>query len=366
MRLDFFPSRTLNLYLARLFVVRIFAVLVMLVLVIQTLDLLGNSGAILSYPGNGDAELWQYVVLRLPAHASRFLAYSVLLATIVTLVTLNQNSEVISMKAAGLSAHQILAPLILTAAAVSAGSFIFNETVVTHSVASLREWRSVEYGPVPEESGVRNNVYFAVGTDIFTAQTMSGSGDATVMTGVTYYRRDDSGRIIDQVRAPGATYASPGWQLDEPRRFDAETVSAEVLDQPLVVATELTPDQVAISRVDGEAENIFELSRSIDLLERNGLQTEKLRGMWWHKFSGPLSAVLMPLLGAVAGFGLARSGHLFLRAVIGISLGFAYFVVDNTALAMGNFGGYPPILAAWAPFFLFALVGETVLIRTEE
>ena len=74
----------------------------------------------------------------------------------------------------------------------------------------------------------------------------------------------------------------------------------------------------------------------------------------------------MPLLGAVAAFGLARSGQLLIRAVIGMSLGFAYFVVDNAALAMGNFGGYPPFVAAWAPFLLFLLIGETVLVRTEE
>jgi lipopolysaccharide export system permease protein len=74
----------------------------------------------------------------------------------------------------------------------------------------------------------------------------------------------------------------------------------------------------------------------------------------------------MPLLGSVAAFGLARSGHLFVRAVIGMSLGFAYFVADNFALAMGNIGAYPPLLAAWAPFLLFLLLGEAVLIRTEE
>ena len=74
----------------------------------------------------------------------------------------------------------------------------------------------------------------------------------------------------------------------------------------------------------------------------------------------------MPLLGAVAAFGIARSGKLFIRAVIGMGLGFAYFVADNFALAMGDLGAYPPLLAAWAPFFLFLLIGETVLIRTEE
>ena len=91
-----------------------------------------------------------------------------------------------------------------------------------------------------------------------------------------------------------------------------------------------------------------------------------MRAKWWHRISGPLAALLMPLLGSIAAFGLARSGQLFVRAIIGMALGFAYFVVDNAALAMGSFGGYPPFLAAWAPFFLFFFVGETVLIRTEE
>jgi lipopolysaccharide export system permease protein len=29
-------------------------------------------------------------------------------------------------------------------------------------------------------------------------------------------------------------------------------------------------------------------------------------------------------------------------------------------------GAYPPLVAAWAPFILFFLIGETVLIRSEE
>ena len=97
-----------------------------------------------------------------------------------------------------------------------------------------------------------------------------------------------------------------------------------------------------------------------------GRPTGALEAGLWHKISGPLSVLLMPLLAGVAAFGLARSGQLFLRVVLGMALGFAYFVADNFALAMGNFGAYPPALAAWAPFLLFLLIGEAVLIRTEE
>ena len=64
--LKFFPSRQLAFYMVRLFLTRSLAVLVALVLILMTLDLLGESGKILAVPGNGDAELWHYVALRMP------------------------------------------------------------------------------------------------------------------------------------------------------------------------------------------------------------------------------------------------------------------------------------------------------------
>ncbi|MET1757100.1 LPS export ABC transporter permease LptG [Novosphingobium sp. RD2P27] len=365
MHFEFFPSRTLTIYLARLFITRIVAVLFMLVLVLQMLDLLGESGKILAYPGNGQAQLLTYVSLRIPQLIARFLPYSVLLATIITLATLNQNSEVISMKAAGLSAHQILAPLIAAALAIAGVSFLFNERVVTRATSALNAWSAVDYGAIPRSAGGRTNVYLAEGRDILLAGAVSGTGTAMVMEQVTYYRRDEDGMIVEQLRAPYATYAHPGWRLEEPTRFDAQAVTS---NQPAsaIVAQGISPERVAISGVDADAQGLLELSASIDALKVAGRRTSELEAAWWHKISGPLSAALMPLLGAVAAFGLARSGQLLIRAVIGMALGFAYFVLDNAALAVGNFGGYPPFIAAWAPFLLFALIGETVLVRTEE
>jgi lipopolysaccharide export system permease protein len=365
MQLDFFPSRTLTLYLARLFITRVIGVLLMLVVVLQMLDLLSESGKILEYAGNGEAQLWTYVMLRAPQLIARFLPYSVLLATIITLVTLNQNSEVISMKAAGLSAHQVLAPLFLTALMVAAVSFAFNERIVTRATATLKAWQNADYGPVPRDSGVRSNVYLRDGPNILMAATVTGSGPQAVMTGVSWYRRDADGMVVEQIRSPRATFAAPGWRLESPVRFDVSSTETQRLPT-LVIAKGLDPAQIAISSVDADAQSLFALSHSIRELRAAGRRTSELEGKWWHKISGPLSSVLMPLLGAVAAFGLARSGQVLIRAIIGMALGFAYFVIDNAALAMGNFGGYPPLVAAWAPFLLFALVGETVLIRTEE
>jgi len=362
---NMFPSPTLSRYLARLFVTRIFGVLFLLVIVLQMLDLLSESGKILAWPGNGEPELWHYVTLRIPQLIARFLPYSVLLATLFTFWPLNHNSEVIAMRAAGLSAHQILAPLLLTAAVVSVVSFGFNERVVTRASATLKAWEAAKYGPVPTDSSVRANIYLPDGPNILAAGSMTGAGKDVTMTDVTWYRRDAGGMVLEQVRSPAARYAAPGWLLTDPVRFDVAATAQTKLPS-MVVAQAVTPTQVVLAKVDPDRESLFQLRQSIDTLKASGRRISELEGKWWHKISGPLSALLMPLLGSVAAFGLARSGHLLVRAVAGMALGFAYFVVDNAALAMGNFGGYPPLIAAWAPFLLFALLGETVLVRTEE
>ncbi|WP_295524920.1 LPS export ABC transporter permease LptG [Novosphingobium sp. Chol11] len=366
MGFDVFPSRVVTWYIGKMFAVRILAVLVLLVLVLQALDLLSESGKILAPPGNGQAELLTYASMRIPQLISRFLPYSVLLATIVTLMTLNQNSEVISLKAAGMSAVQILAPLFLVSFVVSLATLGFNERFVTRSTATLKAWQAAEYGLLPSAGIVKTNLWLQDGANIMFASAVEGQGDQTRLIGVTWYRRNPSGMVSDIVRSPLATFARPGWRFADPVSFEVQSARIERSATPRIYATGVAPSQVLIRKADPEAESLPALSRSIAAMQEAGSRTSELEGKWWHKLSGPLSALLMPLLGAVAGFGLARSGQLFIRAVIGMALGFAYFVVDNAALAVGSFGGYPPFLSAWGPFFLFLLIGTTVLLRTEE
>ena len=364
MQLDFFPSRTLTLYLAKLFVVRILAVLVMLVLVLMMLDLLGESGKILAVPGNGEAELWRYVGLRVPLLIARFLPFSVLLGTLIVFVGLNQHSEVVAMKAAGVSAHQMLAPLVLASIGIAIAAFAFNETVVVKSARVVNAWSENDYRPIPPESGFSSNVWVLRGGDLIRARHVGGRGPTFHADGVTIYQRRGGAlqRVIDADRA---VPQGDLWRLDNVRIYDSQ-MNATTKTPQMTGLAGLTPDQLLLAKVDPDDTSFFDLRERIREMEAAGKPTAEARAGLWHKISGPLSIVLMPLLAAVAAFGLARSGQVLLRATIGMALGFAYFVADNFSLAMGNVGAYPPLLAAWAPFVLFLLVGETVLIRSEE
>lgn len=364
MQLQFFPSKPTAFYMGKMFIIRTIAVLAMLVVVLQALDLLGESGKILAIDGNSESDLWVYIGLRAPEIIARFLPFSVLLGTIITLATLNQNSEIIAMKAAGLSAHQILAPLVLASAFIALISFLFNDNIVAPGSAKLKIWQDAEYSTIPPDDGTQSNIWVKEGNDIIRVESVSGAGDATKLEGIILYIRQESG-LKTIIKSDEANYNGDGWLLSKADSFNVLTASNEGISD-LIIGRGIEPSRFQLSKVDGNGLSFSQLDAAIRDLKLSGRRTSDLEAILWHKISGPLSAILMPLLGAVAAFGLARSGALFFRAVLGMALGFAYFVGDNFALAMGNLGAYPPLVAAWAPLLLFFLIGETVLVKTEE
>jgi lipopolysaccharide export system permease protein len=363
--LSFFPSRRLAFYMVRLFLTRSIAVLFALVLILMTLDLLGESGKILAVPGNGDADLWRYVGLRIPLLISRFLPFSVLLGALIAFVGLNQHSEVVAMKAAGLSAHQILAPLVVASIGIAAALFAFNEMVVVKSARVVTAWSDNDYKPVPPDSGVLSNVWLLDGEDLVRAGLVVGRPPKLHAERVSIY--DRGGGILQRViQADRATPLPDNrWLLSNVRVYDA-TMNMVRRSPDLAAMDGITPSQLTLAKVNPDQLDYWTLKQRVAELEAAGRPADEAKAGLAHKISGPLSTVLMPLLAAVAAFGLARSGHVMVRAAGGMALGFAYFVADNFSLAMGNAGAYPPLIAAWAPFLLFLLIGETVLVRTEE
>ena len=364
--LSFFPSRRLAFYMTRLFITRTLAVLVALVLVLMTLDLLGESGNILAVPGNGDAELWRYVGLRIPLLISRFLPFAVLLGTLIAFVGLNQHSEIVAMKAAGLSAHQILAPIVVASIFVAGALFAFNEGVVVNSARVVTAWSDNDYKPIPPASGVVSNVWLLKNEDYVEARIVSGRAPRLTAQDVSIYDRSGIAlqRVITAKRAVPRS-GTNSWLLQDVRIYDASMNLVRRVPQ-MVGLEGITPEQLTLAKVDPTELPYWTLKRRIAELEAAGRPADEARAGLAHKISGPLSTLLMPILAAVAAFGLARSGQVLLRACLGMALGFAYFVADNFSLAMGNAGAYPPRVAAWAPFLLFLLIGETVLVQTEE
>jgi lipopolysaccharide export system permease protein len=211
-----------------------------------------------------------------------------------------------------------------------------------------------------------SNVWVLNGDDLVRAGLVVGHAPGLRVQNLQIY--DRGGGILQRtILASRATPrpATNDWLLQDVRIYDANM--NVVARRPAMAALAgVTPSQLTLARVEPTELDYWTLKQRIAELEAAGRPADEARAGLAHKISSPLSTLLMPLLAAVAAFGLARSGQVLLRAALGMALGFAYFVADNFSLAMGNAGAYPPMIAAWAPFLLFLLIGETVLVRTEE
>ena len=247
--LGFFPSRRLALYMVRLFLTRSLAVLFALILVLMTLDLLGEAGKILAVPGNGDSALWHYVALRIPLLISRFLPFSVLLGTLIAFVALNQNSEVVAMKAAGLSAHQILAPLIVASIGIAGLLFAFNEGVVVNSARVVDAWSDNDYKPIPPVSGVISNVWLLQGDDLIRVGFSTGREAGMRLHNLSIYDRG-AGVLQRVINARTAVPDGRGsWLLRDVQLYDA-TQSVVRHSAQMTAMAGVTPAQLTLAKVD--------------------------------------------------------------------------------------------------------------------
>ena len=277
--LNFFPSRQLALYMARLFLTRSLAVLVALVLVLMTLDLLGESGKILAVPGNGEAELWRYVSLRVPLLVSRFLPFSVLLGTLIAFAGLNQHSEVVAMKAAGMSAHQILAPMIVASLGVAAHRLRLQRDRGGQAPrARSMPGPTPTIEPIPPDSGILTNVWVRDGDDLVHAGMVAGRGADDAARGRHDLRaRGRRARAGDRRRA-GAASGRGGWRLARRPHLRRAHEHGRARRPTIDALDGVEPTRFTLAKVDPDERRIS--SRSSEAIadsRRAGRPTEDAR-----------------------------------------------------------------------------------------
>lgn len=352
-------------YVGRMFLVRFAGLLVFFVLILQMLDLLNRSDDLLAPAGAGMDSVWRYISLRAPQIISQFTPFAALLGVVLTLAGLSHTSEIIIMRAAGLSVNRVLAPLGLVCAGIAAAHFLFAEIVTVKASEQLDYWEANDFAVnLPPESETRTNIRISYDNEFIAADSAMRAGDAVVLSGVSIYGRDGDGLISTVIKARSARHEADGWRLYGVRNLDPFTL--ESLETPEAIWTNrLNPELLFAMTLEPDQTPLPELAAKIEQLNRENADTRGPMTSLLSRFSKPMATLVMPLLGAIAGFGVHRQGVLLVRAVTGAALGFTYFVSENLMLALGSLGVVPAIMGAFFPLALFMVVGFTIVLSME-
>ncbi len=353
-------------YIGRQYLIRFIGFLAFFVVILQMLDLLNNSDAILAPQGAGASSVATYIALRAPQILSQFAPFAALLGIVVTLAVLNHTSEITIMRAAGMSVHRVLFPLGVVCFFVALGHFLFHETVVVDTTEKLAYWEANDYAiDLPPDEGTRTDVRLDFGNEFIRAQSAARIGDSVVrLTDVVINEMDADGLVTAIVEAKIALFSGGAWRLFDVTDYDVASLRT-VFSDNRAWETRLDPELVFALSVQPDRTPLPELQRKIAQLKADDEDARAATTTMMSRFSKPLSTLVMPLLGAIAGFGVARQGAQLTRAIAGAGLGFGYFVIENMSLALGKLGVIPAFFGAFFPFALFLVVGFTILLTME-
>jgi LPS export ABC transporter permease LptG/LPS export ABC transporter permease LptF len=366
-----FP-RILDEYVVREFIGMFFLVLsgfVLLMLVFTFFDLVGdilrNHIPLIT--------VGAYLINLTPYMLYQIAPLAVLIATLVTFGVLNRNSEIIAMKATGISLYRLVIPIVTISAILSVALFLFDQYYLPQANRRQEALRNTIKGKPPqtvahpEHNWIFGQPHPGEPGRIFYYQFFDP--DRKEFANLSVFEFDPSTFSLTRRIFAARVYADAdsgtwrfqnGWVRD---MQGAETVAFRPFSQTTFSEIHEEPGYFTKENKQSQEMNFGQLDDYIRDLRQSGLDTMRLRVQLWHKLAYPLIAVVMAILAIPFALSMGRRGSLTAIAVaIGVAL--TYFVVNGTFEAMGNVNYLPAALAAWSSDILFALVGGYLLLRT--
>ncbi len=314
-----------------------------------------------------------YLAYLTPSMLYMIAPLAVLIAVLVTFGVLNRNSEIIAMKATGISLYRLVIPIVSISAILALSLFLFDEFYLPQANRRQEALRGTIKGRPPqtflhpEQKWIFGQQQAGAPGRIFYYQFFDPDRNEFANLSVFEFdphtfalsRRIFAGRVFWDATTNSWRFQN-GWERKlsganqtEYREF-INTTFAEIREEPGYFKKESLQSQEM---------NFGQLNRYIRDLRQSGFDTMRLRVALWHKLAYPLVAIVMAVLAIPFALTMGRRGSLTGIAIaIGVAL--TYFVVDNLFGALGNVNYLPAPLAAWSSDFLFGLVGGYLLLRT--
>lgn len=297
---------------------------------------------------------------------------AVLIAVLVTFGVLNRNSEIVAMKATGISLYRLVVPVVSISAILAIALFLFDDYYLPAANRRQESLRSTIKGRPPqtflhpEEKWMFGQSGQGEPAHIFYYQFFDRDDDAFANLSVFEFnpstfalsRRIYASRVIWDEKTESWRFLN-GWV----RNIDGN--NSEYIEFKNTTFSEIREDPGYFKKENLQSQemNFQQLGAYIRDLRQSGFDTMRLRVALWHKLAYPLIAVIMAVMAIPFALSMGRRGSLTGIAVA-ISVALAYWVVDGLFGAMGNVNYLPAVLAAWSPDVLFGLTGGYLLLRT--
>ena len=290
---------------------------------------------------------------------------AVLMGALVTIGALTKNTELVVMKACGISLYRAAAPLLILALIGSAILLGLEEGVLAASNRRADAINNTIRGRLQTTTGLNRRWVTSINGNVY--QYLYFEPGRNRLNGLSIYEfGSDPSRLVRRKYFSNATFVGDreakgqvtwqggkGWERDfGKRRFSAFTAHPVVMEGPGYFASEVPDAQYMSYR---------QLSEYVTSLEAGGFNVVPYVVALHRKLAFPFVTLIMALIAVPFAVTTGKRGAMY-GIGAGIVLAILYWTAISVFGAIGAGGLMAPALAAWAPNILFGCAAMYLLL----
>jgi lipopolysaccharide export system permease protein len=307
------------------------------------------------------------VLLRSPQFLEQVLPFVVLVAALFMFWRMNRSNELVVIRASGVSFWRVILPISMTAILLG-----FFDLAVFNPLSSAMQTRyeklekshlsknkeDIKLSPTglwfSEKRGSHQIIYRASKVDLKKMEFQ----DLNIIT------TSQKNKFIERLDARtgqlhrGYLDLNDGWDLKAGEVAEAFAKKS--------FPTSMNRKKIEQMQAGRATFSFWKLPAYISLLDTAGLQSLKYQMSWHSMLAGAFWLGFMVLLAAAFSCSPVRQGKSAFFIFLGLFSGLFLYLFKNMTFAIGASGGIPPIIAAWLPPLVTAMVGAVIVFSQED
>jgi lipopolysaccharide export system permease protein len=305
----------------------------------------------------------KYYATQVPEVFIILLPVALLLALLFSLGRMSRANEIVSMLTAGVSIPRVLAPLIGIGLLTVAASLALNYSLAPHAemakkffILTARAHQFTVQGQI-----FRNR------TDLRTWFIQSFRPGHNVFNNVQVLQQDAHDNIVENYLTPRATYHvdTKTWEFENVKvvHYDA---AGNIIDEKTLPSLKIdnwseTPFRLGSANVRAEYLSFPELQQYLHFNSDFPITLlAPFRTHLYYRLALPWTCLVVVCIAAPLGIGYSRRGVLA-SVASAVVLVFSMNFLTHLFLALGEGDRISPLVAAWTPNLIFAVIGIYLL-----
>jgi lipopolysaccharide export system permease protein len=302
-----------------------------------------------------------FTLLQLPLVAFSMMPLASLIGSLLALGGLAAHSEIIVMRASGLSVKRLAGMVSITGAVLLVFTGLVGEFIGPPLDFYARNMRQ-EARSGKDEPRSGNETWVKDGPVIMHLERVSTEFE---FGRIYLFRMKDDNTLDSITKAENSGIEDDDrWVLENVRETKFKNDGVQVVEAPRAIESfDIGAKTLGISLVKPQSLSGRGLWSYISYLKRNALDANRYETELWYRVAKTATIIIMPVLALAFVFGSLRSGGAGARLMFGIIIGLAYYLSSELLANSGQVFNLNPAVIAWLPSVTLGLVTLIALTR---